>query len=532
MKKPKDENHAPRQAASPRDPVDRRTFLAGSVAAGLTACADSDKSPGDNKPGTATLSDALARDALGQAELVRSGDVKPIELVDAVIERIEQLNPRLNAVVTKMYDQARKAAAGRIPDGPFQGVPFLLKDLGAAYGGVRRTSGSRALEDFVPEEDSELVVRHKQAGLIVVAKTNTPEFGLTATTEPHLFGPTHNPWNLEHTTGGSSGGSAAAVAARIVPMAHANDGGGSIRIPASCCGLFGLKPARARNSPAPSMGSILSCEHAVTLTVRDSAALLDATEGYVAGDPYAAPPKQRPYIEELETPPVRLRIAFTRMEPIEQPLHPDSVRAVEQAARLLESLGHDVEEAAPEIEIERYKKSFMTLWSARLARGVESVASMTGKPVSPELYEPVTWQLVEQGRQWSAKQYLDDENYVMSLGRLFADFLGTYDFWLTPTLGEPPPKLGVLYPPPDHPAPDAAATIARNFDFVPYTHLANVTGLPAMSVPLHWNEAGLPVGVHFVGRFGDEGSLFRLAAQLEQAQPWINRLPPVAATTG
>ena len=306
--------------------------MAGSVAAGLAACNDSAESPAD-KSAAVTLSDALAHDALGQAELVRRGDLKPIELVDAVIERIEQLNPRLNAVVTKMYEQAREAAAGRIPEGPFQGVPFLLKDLGAAYGGVRRTSGSKALEDFVPEEDSELVVRQKQAGLIIVGKTNTPEFGLTATTEPHLFGPTRNPWNLEHTPGGSSGGSAAAVAARIVPMAHANDGGGSIRIPASCCGLFGLKPARARNSPAPSMGSILSCEHAVTLTVRDSAALLDATEGYVPGDLYAALSKQRPYIEELQVPPGRLRIAFTRMEPIERPLHPDSVRAVEQAAR-------------------------------------------------------------------------------------------------------------------------------------------------------------------------------------------------------
>ena len=478
------------------------------------------------------MNDALARDALGQAELVRRGDVQPIELVDAVIDRIERLNPRLNAVVTKMYEQAREAAAVGAPGGPFQGVPFLLKDLGATYGGVRQTSASKALEDFVPEADSELVVRQKQAGLIIVGKTNTPEFGLTATTEPHLFGATRNPWNLEHTPGGSSGGSAAAVAARIVPMAHANDGGGSIRIPASCCGLFGLKPTRARNSPAPSMGSILSCEHAVTLSVRDSAALLDATEGYVPGDPYAAPPKQRPYREELQTAPGRLRIAFTRKEPIEKPLHPDCVHAVERAARLLESLGHDVEEAAPDIEIERYKKSFMTLWSARLARGIESIASMTGKPVRPELYEPVTWQLYEQGRRWSAKQYLEDENYVLSLGRLFADFLDSYDFWLTPTLGEPPPKLGVLHPPPDAPRPDAAAAVARNFAFVPYTHLANVSGLPAMSVPLDWNEAGLPVGVHFVGRFGDEASLFRLAAQLERAQPWIHRVPPLAPSRG
>ena len=530
MKNNNAEIHSP-DAANPGRPVDRRTFLAGSLAAGLAACADSTETPG-KKSAPVTLSDALDRDALGQAELVRRGDVKPIELVDAVIERIEQLNPRLNAVVTKMYEQAREAATGLIPDGPFHGVPFLLKDLGATYGGVRQTSASKALEDFIPEEDSELVTRQKQAGLIIVAKTNTPEFGLTATTEPHLFGPTHNPWNLEHTPGGSSGGSAAAVAARIVPMAHANDGGGSIRIPASCCGLFGLKPTRARNSPAPSMGSILSCEHAVTLTVRDSAALLDATEGYVPGDPYAAPPKQRPYLDELQVSPGRLRIAFTRMEPIEQPLHPDCVDAVERAARLLESLGHDVEEAAPEIEIERYKKSFMTLWSARLARAIESIASTREEPARPELYEPVTWQLYELGRRLSARQYLEDENYLLSLGRLFADFLSKYDLWLTPTLGEPPPKLGVLYPPPEARKPDAPATVERNFDFVPYTHMANVTGLPAMSVPLHWNETGLPVGVHFVGRFGDEATLFRLASQLEQARPWIDRVPPVAATSG
>ncbi|MBG99608.1 MAG: amidase [Solibacterales bacterium] len=518
-------SHCPDQRRS----VDRRSFLTGSLATGLATCSEvATVSPNDNiKSGS--LDDALTLDALGQAELVRRGDIKSIELVDAVIDRIEKLNPHLNAVVTKMYEQARQAATGNVPDGPFQGVPFLLKDLGATYGGVRQTSASKALADFIPEQDSELVVRQKKAGLIIVAKTNTPEFGLTATTEPHLFGPTHNPWNVACTPGGSSGGSAAAVAARIVPMAHANDGGGSIRIPASCCGLFGLKPARARNSPAPLMGSVLACEHAVTLTVRDSAALLDATDGYVPGDPYAAPQKQRPYIEETQLPIERCRIAFTRMEPIDKPLHPDCVSAVEKTVRLLESLGHDVEEAAPEIEIERYKKSFMTLWSARLARGIEDIASMTGDPVSSNLYEPVTWQLYEQGRRWSAQQYLDAENYVMSFGRLFAKFLDEYDFWLTPTLGEPPPKLGVLYPPPDASQPSAAYTVARNFDFVPYTHLANVTGLPAMSVPLHWNDDGLPIGVHFVGRFGDEASLFRLAAQLEQAQPWIARTPSVMA---
>lgn len=523
-----DNNKESRDPMELSNSVSRRAFFAGSLAAGVTACGDSGVSSG-NGTQSGTLSDVLAHDALGQAELIRRGEVKPAELVDAVIERIEALNPRLNAIVTKLYEQAHRVAENKLPQGPFTGVPFLLKDLGATYGGVRQTAGSKALEDFIPDQDSELVIRYKRAGLIIVAKTNTPEFGLVATTEPYLFGPTRNPWNLEHTPGGSSGGSAAAVAARVVPMAHANDGGGSIRIPASCCGLFGLKPARARNSPAPLMGSILSCEHAVTLTVRDSAALLDATEGYVSGDPYAAPQKQRPYLQEIERPTGRFRIAFTRMEPIEDPIHPDCIHAVEQTAHLLERLGHKVEEAAPTIDIERYKKSFMTLWSSRLAQGIDSLAATTGKAVSPEFYEPVTWQLYQMGQRWSAKQYLEDENYVMSLGRTFAEFFEEYDFWLTPTLGEPPPKLGVLYPPPVAPQVDAESIVARNFKFVPYTHLANVTGLPAMSVPLSWNEAGLPVGIHFVGRFGNEASLFRLAAQLEQEQPWVDRIPELIA---
>lgn len=296
------------------------------------------------------LSNELALlDAIAQAELVRRKEVKPIEMVEAAIERIERVNPAINAVVTPMFDEARAAAGGTLPDGPFTGVPFLLKDLLAAYAGVRMTSGSAFLRDFVPDHDSELVARHKRAGLIVVGKTNTPEYGIMPTTEPALFGPTRNPWDTTRATGGSSGGSAAAVAAGLVAFAHGNDGGGSIRIPASCCGVFGLKPTRARNPLGPDFGDMFSglvAEHALTRSVRDSAALLDATSGSEIGDPYCAPPPARPFLHEVGADPGKLRIAFTTVAPSGATVHPDCVRAVIDAAKLCSDLGHEVVEAA------------------------------------------------------------------------------------------------------------------------------------------------------------------------------------------
>ncbi len=511
--------------------VNRRTFLAASMGAGLSACGGTTESPAE-KPASVTLSDALARDALGQAELVLSGAVQPIELVEAVIARIEELNPQLNAIVTPMYDLAREAARGDIPEGPFRGVPFLLKDLGASYAGVRQTGGSKSLARNISQTDSELVVRQKRAGLITVAKTNTPEFGLTGTTESHFLGAARNPWDLERTTGGSSGGSSAAVAARIVPMAHASDGGGSIRIPASCCGLFGLKPTRARNTLAPGAGDRLSglvCEHAVSLTVRDSAALLDATAGPHPGDPYPAPPKQRPFLDETRTEPGSLRIAFSLWPPIDTPVHQDCVKAVESTAKLLESLGHKVEEAAPEVGMEQFRQAFMVLWLSSFAGTVEGIAAATSSAPNPDLYEPMNWQLYQQGVQIKGWEYLRAVGYLQALSRRFASFFETYDVWLTPTVAEPPPKLGVLHPGPEVASPDASRIVERMFQFVPFTQFANTTGQPAMSMPLHWNDAGLPIGVHFTGRFGDEATLFRLAAQLEQEQPWIGRKPPVVA---
>ena len=467
-------------------------------------------------------------DATAQAELVRRGEVKPVELVEAAIEQAELLNPKLNAVVTPMYERARDAAKGSLPDGPFHGVPFLLKDLQATYAGVRMTWGSRFLRDFVPSRDSELVIRHKRAGLVILGKTNTPEFGILPTTEPLLFGATHNPWNPDRSPGGSSGGAAAAVAAGIVPMAHANDGGGSIRIPASCCGLFGLKPTRARNPLGPEVGDIMGglvVEHALTRSVRDSAALLDATAGPDVGDPYWVPPPLRPYAEEIKCDPGRLRIAFSTNAPSGAKIHPDCVNAVFDVAKLCAELGHEVTEAAPEINGPMLVQAFTAVWASGSASGIDAFAFLTGQAPKAEQFEPLTWGLYEMGRQVTGPAYLLAQMVLQRMSRDVARFMEKYDAWLTPTLAEPPLPLGTFDSTPDNPL----RGFYRAVDYVPFTPIANATGQPGMSVPLCWNSEGLPVGTHFLGRFGDEGLLFRLAAQLEQARPWADRRPAIHA---
>jgi amidase len=468
-------------------------------------------------------------DATAQALLVRRGEVKAIELVDAAIERIERLNPVLNAVVTPMFDLARKAASGPLPNGPFAGVPFLLKDLVAEYAGVPITEGSAFLAGrYVSDHDSRLVERYKRAGLIVLGKTNTPEFGILPTTEPRLFGPCRNPWDSGRTTGGSSGGSAAAVAAGLVPMAHANDGGGSIRIPASCCGLFGLKPTRGRNPLGPDFGEIVSglvAEHAVTRSVRDSAALLDATAGVDPGDPYWAPPPRRPFLQEVGAPPGRLRIAFTTKASSGAPVNEECVSAAREAAALLVELGHEVVEASPEVDGEQLTRGFMTLWSAGCAWTIDDWARRIGRTPTAEQFEALTWALYEWGSQSKAPAYLLALQDLQRMARDIARFFAHYDVWLTPTLGEPPVPLGSF----DSTADDPLNGLRRSAAFVPFTPLANVTGQPAMSVPLYWNRDGLPVGTHFMGRFGDEATLLRLAAQLEAARPWAGRRPPLFA---
>lgn len=467
-------------------------------------------------------------DGTAQAELVRQKKVKPIDLVEAAIDRIERLNPTLNAVVTPMYDEARATAAGDLPDGPFTGVPFLLKDILGTYAGVRMTAGSALLRDFVPDHDSELVTRLKRAGLIVVGKTNAPEFGILPTTEPHFFGPCRNPWDTERTTGGSSGGSAAAVAAGIVPMAHANDGGGSIRIPASCCGLFGLKPTRARNPLGPDFGDIMGgfvAEHAVTRSVRDSAALLDATAGPDIGDPYWAPPPERPFLKEVSADAGRLRIAVTTEAATGVPVHADCVAAVEDVAKLCSDLGHEVVPVTPDLDVTAMTNAFITVWLAGCAATLDEVAMESGQTVSSDQVEPLTWAMYEMGRQRTAPEYLLAQQVLQSFSRGIARFFEDYDVWLTPTLAEPPVPLGTFESTPENPLQG----FSRAAEFVPFTPLFNVTGQPAMSVPLFWNAGGLPIGTHFIGRFGDEATLFRLAAQLEKARPWADRRPPVSA---
>ena len=474
-----------------------------------------------------TFDDVAALDATEQAELVRRRDVAPAELVQAAIERIERVNPVINAVVTTMYDEALEIASRPPGDGPFAGVPFLLKDFLAEYAGIRFTEGSDFIGDFVPEEDSELVKRYKRAGLIAVAKTNMPELAIGVTTEPRRFGPARNPWDTTRTTGGSSGGAAAAVAAGVVPTAHGNDAGGSIRIPSACCGVFGLKPSRGRNPLGPHFGDVISgmvAEHALTRTVRDSAALLDATLGPATGDPYTVTAPIRPFIDEVGAPPGRLRIGFSGRTPLGTELHPDCVAAVRDAAALCADLGHEVVEASPEFNAELMWLSATKALAVGVGWGIEDWARRLGKEPAAEQFEPFVWAYRNRALQISGPEYLlavqDMQRMTRDIGTFFVD----HDLWLTPTLGQPPVPLGTFA----FSEGDPFELRRRMAAFSPYTYISNATGQPAMSVPLYWNDDGLPVGAHFAGRPGDEATLFRLAAQLEQARPWAARRPVVA----
>ncbi len=472
-------------------------------------------------------------DATAQAELVKRKEVKPIELVESAIERIERLNPALNAVVTPMYEQARVLVQEELPDGPFAGVPFLLKDIFASYAGVRLTEGAVFLRDFVPSFDSEYVKRLKRAGLIILGKTNLPEFGLRATTEPQLFGPCRNPWNTDRVPGGSSGGSAAAVVTGMVPMAHATDAGGSIRIPSSCCGTFGIKPTRGRVPMGPEYGDVIGgidVTHAITRSVRDSAALLDATSGTMVGDPYWAPPPARPFLEEVGADPGRLRIAYTTTAPrgtapLGVDVHADCISAVHEVALICADLGHEVEEAAPSIADEKITFALSILMGACTTWTIDRWAFMLGKEPTQAQFEPTTWLLYEMGLQHSASAYLGAVEAIQSIARDMGNFLLGYDVLLTPTLSEPPVPLGTFDYIPENPWQGQI----REGAFVPFTTICNLTGQPAMSVPLVWNNEGLPIGTQFMGRFGDEATLFRLAAQLEEARPWADRRPPISA---
>lgn len=489
-------------------------------------------------------------DGLGLADLVRKKEVAPSELCEEAIRRIEQVNPKVNAVIFPTYDIARESVQKGLPDGRFTGVPFLLKDMVEECAGVLLTNGSKACRNYVPAQDSEIVQRFKKSGVVILGKTNLPEFGVMGITEPELYGPTRNPWNTAYTPGGSSGGSAAAVASGMVPLASGNDGGGSIRIPASCCGLFGLKPTRGRNPLGPKVGELWQgavVSNVLTRSVRDSAAMLDATQGPDAGAPYVIPPPQRPYLQEIGRDPGSLRIAYTSASPIGTEVHPECVEAVEEAARLLEQLGHKVEEAQPEVDGKAIANSYLTLCFGEVAAEIEELEAILGRKVKTSDVEALTWTLGLLGRTLSAGDFARAKREWGVAGRAMGRFHLIYDLYMTPTLAYPPVRVGELQPKPHERLLMKAVNALglgmifkmsglidqmaeANLSKMPFTQLANLTGQPAMSVPLHWTANGLPVGVHFMARFGDEVALFRLAAQLEKARPWFEKHGPVWAT--
>ena len=475
-----------------------------------------------------------SHDAMGLAELVRNGDASPSELLDVAIGLVDELDPSLGAVVYRWDDDARKLAASGAPDGPFRGVPFLLKDLYADMAGKPMSNGCRLFKDHVSDADSYLVEAYHKAGLVIFGRSASPEFGLTTTTESILHGKTRNPWNLEHTAGGSSGGAAAVVAAGIVPAAHASDGGGSIRIPASCCGLFGLKPTRARVSAGPKAGegwSGLSCNHVVSRSVRDSAALLDATAGERPGDPYFAPPIDRPYLEELDANTGRLRIHYTTKAFNGAPVDPACVEAVERTVALCKELGHELAEATPDFDREALTFATRVIVGSNLVASVKEGVEALGRDFDAEsfdpidLVEPLAWQNARGVLSLDPSAYATAVRIVHAVGRSVASFFEGCDLLLSPTMASPPLPIGELAL--THPEP--RKYLENLLQSIGFTQLFNVSGSPAMSVPLHWSEQGLPIGLQFAAPFGDEATLFRLAAQLEEAAPWADRRPGVSA---
>lgn len=463
-------------------------------------------------------------DALALADLIRAGEVSAREVLEAAIARAEACID-LNAISTKGYELARKAVDAGPPPGPFAGVPFLIKDLYAPCEGMITSNGSRFFHDNLSDHDSEMVARYKRGGLVIFGKSNTPEFGLTVTTEPKAFGATRNPWNREYSAGGSSGGAAAAVAAGIVPVAHATDGGGSIRIPASCCGLVGLKPTRARNPAGPDRGegwAGMSHEHVVSRTVRDSAALLDLTAGPDRGAPYYAERPTRPFLAEVGADPGRLRIGMVRRTPTGEALDPECLRAVQDTALLLTALGHEVDEAMLPALPESFMASVRTAIGGSVRAVIDAHAKRMGRAPQREQFEWVTWMFHELGGRATAGEYAQAVLDIHRSGRQVASWFDGFDLLLTPTMADPPARLGVLDM--DQPvAQDYLRAISR---YTAFTNPFNASGSPAISLPLHMSAAGLPVGVQLAAPYAGEGLLLRVAAQLEAARPWSQRHPP------
>ncbi len=472
-------------------------------------------------------SDYLAHDSVGLAGLIASGQVSASQVLEAAIARMEAVDPAINAVTLNIADQARAEVKAAPPVGPLGGVPYLIKDLGASVAGTATTSGSRLMRDNIALADSAMVGAYRAGGLVILGKTNTPEFGLEPVTEPVLFGPTRNPWDLERTPGGSSGGAAAAVAAGVTPAAHASDGGGSIRTPASCCGLFGLKPSRGRVSFAPAgegWGGF-SVAHAVTRTVRDSAALLDMVCAPQPGDPYWLAAPERPFADEARREPGRLRIAFsTASLATGGAVDPECAQAVQDAARLCEHLGHQVEEAMLPAEFAAIGAAAGTVIAASVAAALDTEAARRGRAIGEDEIEDITWGMYQRGQAVTGAAYVQALQAAHAFGRLVARMFEDWDVLLLSTLGSPPIRTGALR----GDAPGLQGYAERLFAFMPNTQAFNITGQPAMSVPLAWTASGLPIGLQFAARMGEEALLLRLAGQLEQARPWAGRRAPLA----
>jgi amidase len=495
------------------------------------------------------FADYIACDATALAQHVARGDVHPGELLDLALAQQARVHGSVNAVIRLMEQEARSQISSGGVTGPFGGVPFLIKDCVQDYAGVPTSYASRSMARYVPARHAHVVERYLKSGLVIFGKTNLPEFAIRAATDPELYGRTNNPWDLTRVPGGSSGGAAAAIASGIVPMAAGNDGGGSLRIPAACCGLFTLRPSRGRVSSGPDIGEVwfgASTEGVLSRSVRDAAMALDVLQGAEPGDPFVIAPPLEPYTQAMLREPGKLRIGFTTVSPIGTEVHPEAVLAVQRAAKLLESLGHHVEEAAPQIDGAALAQSYLHMYFGQIPAAMERAKALGAREGDLELMNRI---LVTLGRSVSAAKLTTELNRWNEYSRSLAAFHARYDFLLTPTLAAPPvthgtgdpsgfekslfgflhgtglmgllARLGLL----DSTVQKMAT---ENLRFVPFTQLSNLTGVPSMSVPLHWTPDGLPLGVQFVGPFGSEDRLLQLAHQLEQAQPWFERLPALA----